>query len=228
MLQSFNPSLLPAWAAALALGYLCGSIPFGLILTRLAGTQDIRSIGSGEVVMDGAELLMLFTINLILAGHETTTYAMTSLLYHLLSQPSRWKRVVEDPACIPAMVEEALRIEPPMLGFWRYVARDTCFAGVEMKAGDRVYWLNTSANHDDEAFERPDEFDPDAKRALPALTFGFGAHYCLGAQLAKLELQLLLEQLRVRMPSLALVPNQAIPYQAHPIFRHIEALRVTW
>jgi cytochrome P450 len=188
----------------------------------------IRSIDSGEVAMDGAELLMLFTINLILAGHETTTYAMTSLLYHLLSQPSRWKRVVEDPACIPAMVEEALRIEPPMLGFWRYVARDTCFAGVELKAGDRVYWLNTSANHDADAFERPDEFDPDAKRALPALTFGFGAHYCLGAQLAKLELQLLLEQLRVRMPNLALVPNQEIPYQAHPIFRHIEALRVTW
>ena len=49
MLHSFNPSLLPAWAAALALGYLCGSIPFGLILTRFAGTQDIRSIGSGNI-----------------------------------------------------------------------------------------------------------------------------------------------------------------------------------
>jgi len=188
----------------------------------------IRSIDSGEVVMDEAELLMLFTINLILAGHETTTYAMTSMIFHLLSQPSRWKRVTEDPSCIPAVVEEALRIEPPMLGFWRYVARDTSLAGVQMKAGDRVYWLNTSANHDDAAFERPDEFDPDVKRTLPALTFGFGTHYCLGAQLAKLELQLLLEQLRVRMPNLALVPNQDIPYEAHPIFRHIKALRVTW
>ena len=188
----------------------------------------LRSIDSGEVVMDEAELLMLFTINLILAGHETTTYAMTSMLFNLLSEPSRWKRVVEDPSCIPATVEEALRFEPPMLGFWRYVAADTSLGGVEMKAGDRVYWLNTSANHDDAAFERAGEFDVDAKRTQPALTFGFGAHYCVGAQLAKLELQLLLEQLRERTPSLALVPNQDVVYEKHPIFRHIHALRVAW
>jgi cytochrome P450 len=178
--------------------------------------------------MDGAELLMLFTINLILAGHETTTYAMTSMLYLLLAEPSRWKRVVEDPGCIPATVEEALRFEPPMLGFWRFVAEDTVFGGVPLKAGDRVYWLNTSANHDDAAFARAGEFDVDAKRTLPALTFGFGAHYCLGAQLAKLELELLLERLRERVPSLALAPNQDVAYEPHPVFRHLKALRVTW
>lgn len=188
----------------------------------------LRSVDSGEVVMDDAELLMLFTINLLLAGHETTTYAMTSMLFHLLAEPSRWKRVVEDAGSIPAAVDEALRFEPPMLGFWRFVAEDTSFGGVRMKAGDKVYWLNTSANRDDAAFERPDEFDVDAKRALPALTFGFGAHYCLGAQLAKLELQLLLERLRERMPNLALVPDQRIAYEPHPVFRHIHALRVTW
>lgn len=188
----------------------------------------IRSVDAGEVVMDGAELLMLFTINLILAGHETTTYVMTSMLHNLLAQPSRWKRVVEDPSCIPATVEEALRFEPPMLGFWRFVAEDTSFGGVEMKADDKVYWLNTSANHDDAAFERAGEFDVDAKRTQPALTFGFGAHYCMGAQLAKLELELLLERLRERMPKLALAPNQDVRYQPHPVFRHIESLRVTW
>jgi hypothetical protein len=188
----------------------------------------IRSVDSGEVAMDDAELLMLFTINLILAGHETTTYVMTSMLFHLLSQPNRWKRVVEDPGCIPATVEEALRFEPPMLGFWRFVAEDTVFAGVEMKAGDKVYWLNTSANYDDAAFERASEFDVDARRALPALTFGFGAHYCLGAQLAKLELELLLERLRERMPNLALAPDQEVRYEPHPVFRHIQALRVVW
>lgn len=188
----------------------------------------IRSVDAGEVVMDGAELLMLFTINLILAGHETTTYAMTGMLYHLLSEPGRWKRVVQDPGCTPATVEEALRFEPPMLGFWRFVAKDTSFGGVEMKAGDKVYWLNTSANHDDAAFERAAEFDVDAKRTLPALTFGFGAHYCLGAQLAKLELELLLERLRERMPNLALAPGQRVAYEPHPVFRHLTALRVTW
>jgi cytochrome P450 len=188
----------------------------------------IRSIDSGEVAMDGAELLMLFTINLLLAGHETTTYAMTGMLFHLLAEPSRWKRVVEDPACIPAAVEEGLRFEPPMLGFWRYVAGNTSFGGVEMKEGDRVYWLNTSANRDESAFERAGEFDLDAKRTQPALTFGFGAHYCLGAQLAKLEMELLLEGLRERMPNLALVPDQQITYEQHPVFRHIRSLRVTW
>ena len=188
----------------------------------------LRSIDAGEVVMDHAELLMLFTINLLLAGHETTTYSMTSLLFHLLSEPSRWKRVVEDPGCIPATVEEALRFEPPMLGFWRFVAGDTRFGGVEMKAGEKVYWLNTSANHDADAFERAGEFDIDAKRTLPALTFGYGAHYCLGAQLAKLELELLLERLRERMPNLALAPDQRITYDAHPVFRHLSSLRVVW
>ena len=97
-----------------------------------------------------------------------------------------------------------------------------------MKAGDKVYWLNTSANHDDAAFERPDEFDIDAKRDLPALTFGFGAHYCLGAQLAKLELEILLERLRERTPELALAKDQDVVYEPHPVFRHIHALRVTW
>lgn len=188
----------------------------------------IRSVDAGEVEMDDAELLMLFTINLLLAGHETTAYAMTSMLFHLLSEPSRWKRVVQDPGCIPATVEEALRFEPPMLGFWRFVAEDTRFRDVELKAGDKVYWLNTSANHDDDAFERAGEFDVDAKRGLPALTFGFGAHYCLGAQLAKLELEILLERLRVRMPGLALAPDQDVVYEPHPVFRHIQALRVTW
>jgi cytochrome P450 len=188
----------------------------------------LRSIDSGEVVMDHAELLMLFTINLLLAGHETTTYSMTGMLFHLLAQPSRWKRVVEDPSCIPRAVEEALRFEPPMLGFWRFVAEDTRFGGVEMKAGEKVFWLNTSANHDDAAFERAGEFDVDAKRSVPALTFGFGAHYCLGAQLAKLELELLLERLRERMPNLALAPNQDVRYDAHPVFRHISSLRVVW
>jgi cytochrome P450 len=188
----------------------------------------LRSVDAGEVVMDDAELLMLFTINLLLAGHETTTYAMTGMLYHLLAEPSRWKRVVEDPSAIPATVEEALRFEPPMLGFWRFVAEDTSFGGVEMKAGDKVYWLNTSANHDDAAFERASEFDVDLSRAQPALTFGFGAHYCLGAQLAKLELELLLERLRERMPNLALAPDQQVAWEPHPVFRHIHALRVTW
>lgn len=188
----------------------------------------LRSVDAGEVIMDDAELLMLFTINLLLAGHETTTYAMTSMLYHLLSEPTRWKRVVEDASCIPATVDEALRFEPPMLGFWRFVAEDTSFAGVEMKAGQKVYWLNTSANRDEDAFERADAFDADAERALPALTFGFGAHYCLGAQLAKLELQILLERLRERTPNLALVPDQAIAYEKHPVFRHLTALRVAW
>jgi cytochrome P450 len=188
----------------------------------------IRSMDSGDVVMDEAELLMLFTINLLLAGHETTTYAMTAMLLHLLCEPDRFRRVVEEPSCIEATVEEALRFEPPMLGFWRYVAQDTTLGGVDVKAGDRVYWLNTSANRDEAAFERPDEFDVDAKRAFPALTFGFGAHYCLGAQLAKLELQILLEQLRERMPRLALASGQQITYDPHPVFRHIQALRVTW
>lgn len=188
----------------------------------------LRSVDAGDVVMDDAELLMLFTINLILAGHETTTFTMTGMLYHLLSEPSRWKRVIEDPACIPATVEEALRFEPPMLGFWRYAAEDTSFGGVEMKKGDRVYWLNASANRDADAFERADEFDVDAPRANPALTFGFGPHYCLGAQLAKLELQILLERMRERTPNLALAPDQVIAYEPHPIFRHLQALRVTW
>jgi cytochrome P450 len=188
----------------------------------------IRSADAGDVVIDDAELLMLFTINLLLAGHETTTYAMTSMLFHLLSRPELWKRVVEDPSCIPATVEEALRIEPPMLGFWRFVAADTHFGSAEMKAGDKVYWLNTSANHDEAAFARPDQFDADAERSAPSLTFGFGAHYCLGAQLAKLELELLLERLRERMPGLALAPQQDITYEPHPVFRHIHALRVTW
>ncbi len=109
------------------------------------------------------------------------------------------QRLIDDPALIPKAVDKFLRFEAPVHAFSRNVMANTEIGGQTIRAGERVYMLWASANRDPDQFENPDEVDFERKPNRH-LTFGIGAHRCLGAQLARMELRIMLEEILRRIP----------------------------
>ncbi|MEY9892558.1 cytochrome P450 [Catenulispora sp. MAP12-49] len=131
--------------------------------------------------------VLAFCVFLLVAGIETTTNLLTNLVDALLSFPEAAKRLWDDPGLAPAVVEEALRFDTSVQGLWRATTEPVELGGVALPAGSRLLVLFGAANRDGEVFADPDEFRLD-RASNPHLAFGFGHHYCLGAQLARLEL----------------------------------------
>jgi cytochrome P450 len=104
----------------------------------------------------------------------------------------------------------------PTQGMWRYATRDANIAGTEIPAGSRIVVMFASANRDESAFPNGDTFDPDRPDLFTHLAFGKGAHYCLGASLARLELRIALEELAARIGSFRLADTNSFDY--HPSF----------
>lgn len=154
---------------------------------------------------------------LLLGGNETSTALLTNLLWRLLQVPERWQAVRADPSLIEVAVEESLRFDSPVLGLFRTPTRDLTLHGVRLPAKSKIMLLFASANRDPEIWDDPDTFrldrDPDETRRN-LMTFGFGAHYCPGAALARLEAQVTLELLVERLPNLRLVgePTRIVPF----------------
>ncbi|WP_308310945.1 cytochrome P450 [Streptomyces sp. GbtcB6] len=141
---------------------------------------------------------------LFAGGAETTTQMIGSGLLLLLRHPEQLARLVESPDLIPSAVDELLRFESPVtLGLIRYAAEDIPLADVTIPRGDLVFVGVSSANHDPRRFPEPDRVDV-ARRDNPHLAFGHGPHYCLGAPLARLELQVVLSTLLRHHPHLEL------------------------
>lgn len=157
------------------------------------------------------EEITSFVRLLLPAGAETTYRSAGSLLFAVLTTPGLAERLRGDPGHIPAVIEEGLRWEPPVMFVARTAARDTHLAGVGVPAGSVVAISLGAANHDPARWcepERlaPDRFDPD-RDARGHLSFGDGPHACLGLQLARLEIRVLLEELVTRLPGLTLLPD---------------------
>lgn len=136
---------------------------------------------------------------LLFGGLDTTMAAASNALLYLSEHPELRQQLVDDPAMIPKAIDEFLRFEAPVHAFARNVMADTEIGGQTIRAGERVYMLWASANRDPDQFEDPDtvNFDRAQNRHL---TFGIGAHRCLGAALARMELQVMLEEILRRMP----------------------------
>jgi len=124
----------------------------------------------------------------------------------LIRHPEQFQLLAEDPALVADAVEEILRFRPPILNYPRTVLQDTELAGHKIKQGDRVIVWFAAANRDETVFEKPDSFDvtrcqrESVRRDLR--TFGFGAHHCLGFHLARLQLNLIFEQITTRMTNI--------------------------
>ncbi len=142
---------------------------------------------------------------LIIAGNETTRNTITHSMLALLQHPEQLARLKDDPALIPTAVEEFLRWASPVYHFRRTATRDVELRGQTIRAGEKVVVWYVSANFDEDVFEDPLRFDV-GRRPNPHVTYGGGGpHYCLGAHLAKLEVQVMFDLLLPRLAGLELL-----------------------
>ena len=208
---------------------------FAAMLTELAAERRATPrddlISALVAVCDEGDRLtadeLISTCMLLLnAGHEATANAAGNGLWALLRHPEQMRRLRAEASMLPAAVDEMLRYDAPLQLFHRYVLEDLEFGGFELRRGEMIGLLYGSANRDSQAFDRADEFDV-GRAPNRHLAFGAGVHFCLGAQLARLELEVLVETLLRRLPMLRLDGEQP-RYRPGLVFRGLESLNIRW
>ena len=167
---------------------------------------------------------ILFSLSF--AGHETTTGLIGNTARRLLEEPGRWARVVARRELIAAAVEETLRYDPSVPVWRRVTTRPVTLGGVDLPEGAKLFLWLAASGRDRSIFPPPDDFDLDRANASQHLAFGLGLHYCLGANLGKLETRLALEELARRYPKLRLSGGQQLGFHPNISFRGPLSLRV--
>ena len=163
----------------------------------------------------------------IVAAHETTANATANAMKLLLQHPQVWREICEDPALIPNAVEECLRHNGSVAAWRRLATKHTQVGGVEIPAGSKLLIVTSSANHDEGHFPDADLLDIRRDNASDHLTFGYGSHQCMGKNLARMEMQIFLEEFTRRLPHMTLAP-QTFTYVPNTSFRGPEHLWVAW
>jgi cytochrome P450 len=199
----------------------------GLIEERRSRPGDDFISGLIAVEESGDQLShdeIISTCNLLLiAGHETTVNLIGNAILAMLRNPIEWDALSADAGRAPAIVEETLRYDPPVQMVGRIALDDMAIGGIEVPAGDIMFLLLAAAQRDPAEFDRPDTFDPD-RGTLRHLGFGRGAHYCLGAPLARLEAGAALSALTARFPNAR--PGGDPRYKSNVTLRGLSELKV--
>ena len=160
----------------------------------------------GEEPLSNDEMLNMLVLFLV-AGNETTTNAITWAVLYLLEHPELEQQLRRDPSLINGFVEEVLRFEAPVQGLFRTAVEDVEIGGQRIAAGQHLWMVYGSGNHDPVAFADPEQFDVQRHFDKNHLTFGFGEHYCLGASLARTETRVAVEVLLQRFPQIRLAAS---------------------
>lgn len=174
--------------------------------------------------------LVGFAFLLVTAGYLSTVNAISSGVLTLLLNPGELAGLRARPEAVPAAVEELLRHNPSAItgALPRVVLEDVELGGVKIRAGEAVVPAIGSANHDAAVFDRPELVDV-ARATNPHLAFGYGVHRCLGAQMARMELQVAVATLLSRLPGIRLaVPERELRWKDHPVSRGLLSLPVEW
>lgn len=172
-------------------------------------------------------------IFLLNAGHEASVNGLTGGMLALFRNPDQFhllKAAAQEgnAPLFKTAVEELLRYDTPLPLFMRWVLEDFTYKGIELKRGTEVALLYAAGNRDERRFPQADRLDV-TRSDNPHLTFGLGTHYCLGAPLARLEMQIALETLLRRLPTLRLaIPDQEVQYNRGFVIRGLKALPVVW
>jgi cytochrome P450 len=212
------------------LGYVCGLIEQARnsagvgMLSALVAAQD-----EGDALSDSELRNLAFA--LLVGGYETTSATLGRGLLALLREPAAYQALIGDPALVPTAVEEILRFEPPDDG--GMLRRSVCpvqLPSGQLEAGTIVLPSMCAANRDPAAFDDPDRFDI-TRSPNPHLTFGAGPHYCLGANIARIQLQEALYALLGRLPDLRLADGDGagdLPYTEGLMVKTLDRLPVSW
>ena len=194
---------------------------------RAAPCDDMLSIVANAIVDDpdapslsDLELYLFFSL-LFSAGAETTRNAVAGGLLALAQHPDHYRRLREDPAVLPTAIEEMVRWTTPSPSKRRTATRDITLGGHTVRAGQKVLVWEGSANRDESVFAHADEFDV-GRKPNPHLGFGQGVHYCLGANLARLEMQVLFGEFLARYSDVRLIgPVEWTRSNRHTGIRHL-------
>jgi cytochrome P450 len=189
--------------------------------------------GSGTVLgrllehnTDGSltdEQLFLIAVHLLIAGNETTTNLLGGMFDTLARNPDQYDLICANPELIPMAVEEQLRITTPIQNLYRYTRADYEVGGVTIPRGSRVLLLFGAANRDPMAFENPDEYRADRNPRMH-VGFGYGAHMCLGAPLARMEAHAVLRELVSRVSRISALDDTT--WSSHSSLRGPTRLRI--
>ena len=177
-----------------------------------------------EIEMANDELTMLLVL-LMVAGNETTRNALSGAMELLIRNPEARQALIVDPTRIPVAVEEFLRLVSPVRSFARTAVRDWTLAGAEIREGQQVLMVYPSANYDEEVFDDAETLD--LERNPRHLAFGVGSHFCLGANLARMELRVALTELLRRLPDIHFA-NGGPVIRPHSLVRACTEMRVAF
>jgi cytochrome P450 len=202
----------------------------GILTERRRQPREDLITDLAQAEMDGERLgdeeIFSFVRLLLPAGVETTYRSMGNLLFTLLSHPDQLEAVGAKRSLVPQTIEESLRLETPLLNITRLATTDTELSGVPVPAGSTVMLMLAAANREEERFADPDVFDTWRAEPKPHVSFGHGAHACLGIHLARLEMRVALNLLLDRLPDLRLDPKADDPHIRGQVFRSPTSLPV--
>ncbi|WP_167097396.1 cytochrome P450 [Mycobacterium sp. DL592] len=197
---------------------------------RTEPTDDLFSILVNSEVegqrMDDQEIIME-TLLILIGGDETTRHTLSGGTEQLLRNQDQWAQLIADDSLVAGAIEEMLRWTSPVKNMARTAMRDVEFHGTELRLGEKMLLMFESANFDESVFGDPETFRID-RNSNSHLAFGFGTHFCLGNQLARLELSTMLRKLLVRLPDLRLADGAQVPLRPANFVSGPEAMPVVF
>jgi cytochrome P450 len=195
------------------------------------GTDILSAMVAAEVAGDKLtdQEIVTLTRAMLVAGHETTVSMISIGLWRLFMHPDQLAAVRADPGLIETTVEEILRYQPQgHFAFPQIATEDVTLAGVAIRKGELVFAPSYSANRDEQRFPDPEAFDV-RRWPNPHLTFGHGSHFCLGAPLARAELQVAYTRLFERFPAIApAIPPAQMRWRERELVGNVQEFPVTW
>lgn len=198
----------------------CRAEPADNLFSILVNSEvEGQRMSDDEIIME--------TLLILIGGDETTRHTLSGGTEQILRHRDQWDRLVAQPDLLPGAIEEMLRWTSPVKNMCRTLTADTEFHGTALKAGEKMMLMFESANFDESVFDDPETFSID-RNPNSHLAFGFGTHFCLGNQLARLELKIMLTKVLARLPDLRLADDSGLPLRPANFVSGLESMPVVF